>query len=318
MRIYLFFFYLFLSTSIYSQSKLRIQSTFDTAHLFIQKAEFENAITFLTKATYQNKDTSENYWNLNYLIADCLVKQKKIEEAKHIYQKCIKRLSDIGYPTTFYYNYDTSHFKFYNIGLKIADIYNEEQKYDSAIYYLNWDKNYWEGRLEGMDGTLDLLEKEIRLNQRRAISYIGKMQLDSAINCLTEYMFFTKNNRSWFENDCGFLTTVKFYYSMLEKKYNKGEIEGLYLKSINNLYYKDTLVNEFGDQKFHKTLSYIDFLGKRIIFTNSLNKKLMEDKKSILKELKRSELYKMTFKPSLTKSCKFSMKDELLFDSFYL
>jgi tetratricopeptide (TPR) repeat protein len=181
MRVYAFFFYLFLSTSIYSQSRLRIQSTFDTAYIFIQKEEFENAITFLTKATHQNKDTSENYWNLKYLIADCFVKQKKRKEAKDIYQKCIQRLGDISYPITFYFYADTLHLKFYNIGLKIADIYNEEQKYDSAIYYLNWDKNYWEGRLEGMDGPLDLLEKEIRLNQRRAISYIGKMQLDSAI-----------------------------------------------------------------------------------------------------------------------------------------
>jgi hypothetical protein len=288
------------------------------AHSFIQKAEFENAIIFLKKATYKHVDTSENYWDLKYLIADCLVKQNKKYEAKIIYQKCIQNLGEIGYTTTFFYNDDTSHFKFYNIGLKIADIYNEEQKYDSAIYYLNWDKNYWEGRLKGMDGPLDLLEKEIRVNQRRAISYIGKMQLDSAINCLTEYMFFTKNNRTWFENDCGFLTTVKFYYNMLEKKYNKKEIEGLYLKSINNLYYKDTLVNEFGDQKFHKTLSHIDFLGKRIILRNSLNRKLIQDKKGILKELKRSELYKVIFKPSLTKSCKSSMKDELLFDSLYL
>ena len=282
------------------------------AFKFSIEGKYDSAIYYYNKELENLSDTSDNYWKYKYKIADCLSKQGKTKKAKQIYLACFKRieiekeeknwklLSRIGEETK-------SSVAFTFICLQLADIYIAEKKYDSALYFINWNKLYWPERQ--LDGATRKYEKEIKAAYQYAVCFYAKKQIDSVITHLADHAFYTNAQVHRIFDSSQYHKLVKLYFKLLNKKYHASEIKDSFFYAINDIKLIDRtsstiLPGEDGKNKWNFVISYLIFFGDKVILLDGNYKSNQFDdtqakkfsKEYILNDLKNTEIYRLISK----------------------
>ena len=132
---------------------------------------------------------------------------------------------------------------------KLADLWFDDKKYDSALYYYyklkkslspyfgleDW---YWDSQF-----------------YRMAMSHEKLGQVDSAIKCLTPHVF--KQAPTY--DDEEYSGIVRYYYKLLRKKYSGKQIKNEFEEAIKNLVY-DTNIKNHGDTIKPSYSSHLDII----------------------------------------------------------
>ena len=281
------------------------------AFKFSIEGKYDSAIYYYNKELENLSDTSDNYWKYKYKIADCLSKQGKTKKAKQIYLACFKRieiekeeknwklLSRIGEETK-------SSVAFTFICLQLADIYIAEKKYDSALYFINWNRLYWPERQ--MDGVTEKGTKEMKSGYQYALCFNAKKQIDSAINHLAKYAFYTNESINRIFDSAQYKKLVNLYFKLLNKKYRASEIRDSFFYAVTNISFTDKPFTMFYGEdeknKWHYVVCYLLFFGNKIELMNwnypayqlSEIEKKKYSKEYILSDLKNTEIYSLISK----------------------
>lgn len=182
-------------------------------------------------------------------IADIELELGNIDAADSLYRMCLK---------------DTSrHSKFekHFSALALADICINKSRFGEALSFLDESQTY----NPGIYCSTGSFTRNFKLKWKYSLclSEIGK--LDSAINCLTPFMFKGPEFSSY---EKMFETINKHYYSLLLKKYNSCQLKEMVNEAIENLYYVEALdtTSLFGGNRNsqYDIKCSLQFMGKKV------------------------------------------------------
>lgn len=218
------------------------------------KKQYDSAL-FIFYDIYHKKGYEYNSDVLS-CIADIGKRRNNINMADSLYRMCLKDTSR------------DSEYEKYHSALALADIKIEQNLFKQALDYLNNSRTYHPGIFCSMGS----FERNSSLAYKYSICYDGLGYTDSAIDCLTRFMFIGPGYIGYHEKKCTAIS--RHYFSVLLKKFNSCQLKEMTSQAVDNIFY-GKITDTAGHGYMLGKEGYImealmEFLGEKIVFTRQI------------------------------------------------